>query len=105
MSFRRMFRRGRKNVSRCPEIPTFPGCPGSAVPEIWPTARRRVFALVPSMTMAETTPVEIRHVAVDLLRGEVRLPIADLGDRAVQLLRLEKLLRGPAMSALPGGSL
>src|SRR5450759_3797834 len=46
-----MFRNGRKNVSRCPEIPTFPGCRGKAVPGIWPTARRRVAVTVPSMTI------------------------------------------------------
>ena len=32
MSFSRIFRSGRKNVSRCPLKATLPGCPGSDVP-------------------------------------------------------------------------
>ena len=45
MSFLRMFRSGRKNVSRWPETLTFPGIPGRAVPAMWPTARRRVASI------------------------------------------------------------
>src|ERR1035438_255458 len=51
---RRPDSRGRKNVSRCPEIPTLPGCPGSAVPGIWPTERRKITLSTPSTTITES---------------------------------------------------
>ena len=40
----------RKNVSRCPAIPMFPGAPGRAVPSMCPTPTCRVRDVVPSRT-------------------------------------------------------
>jgi len=48
-----MLRSGRKNVSLCAAIPVLPGCPGSAVPLVWPAPRRKTFGSSPSKTMTD----------------------------------------------------
>ncbi len=53
MSSSRAPPRPRRKVSRWPASATLPGCPGSAVPATWPTARLSSSTPVPSATIAE----------------------------------------------------